>query len=101
MSPLLNQLTGFTPVHKPILIQTLGSKFANETLNKRVLPGAAGRNVKRLTVLFRQPGLDAPGNKLRAIITTDKALSGLLRRFVLLVFRPADEEIASDSTKAF
>lgn len=52
-----------------VAIQTFGFQGADESLNERVLPGTAQRDVERLAALIRQPLLDAVGHELRAVVT--------------------------------
>src|SRR5579871_294513 len=67
-APLFNDLLCFSSIGKYPTVQTIGSKSAIETLNKRIFPGAAWFNVERLAVVVAQPFLDGIGNEFRAIV---------------------------------
>ena len=68
LPPILNHDLGLMTVGENPAIQTFSSKLAVETLNKRVLPRAAGLDVHRLALAIPQPLLQSVSNKLRTII---------------------------------
>src|SRR5690348_15749785 len=68
LSPVFNDQLSFPSIGKHPPIQTFPSKRAIETLDERILPRAAGRDVQRATLLIAQPLLQRVGNKLWTII---------------------------------
>lgn len=50
LPPSFNHLLSFLPTGKDPSIETVAAKRAVETLDERVLLGAAGLDIKRLTI---------------------------------------------------
>ena len=58
-------------IQQLLSIQTFVSETAVETFDIAVLPRAPRLYVERLDLIFMEPSLDFPGDKLRAIVATD------------------------------
>src|SRR5688572_30102784 len=73
LSPLFDNRLGFSPIGEEPAIETLRSKCAVETLDKRIFPRATRLDGKRVATVVTQPRLESNGNEFRAIVTAQIA----------------------------